>query len=197
MEDQKETVQQAELLEFFKALSSAERLKVVGLLAVESLTPAQIAERLHWPLRETLQHVGYLAHIGFISADAVDPLNQRGKGCYRLDTDWLQQTSRRLLANSQPRLSKEDFEGEDYDRKILKDYMTPAGQLRSIPTQARKRTVILHHLLQVFEPGQRYPEKQVNELLRRYHEDTAALRRYMVDAHLMARQDGVYWRVVE
>jgi hypothetical protein len=57
--------------------------------------------------------------------------------------------------------------------------------------------VILRYLLKVFEPGQRYPEKQVNELLRRFHPDTAALRRYLVDEKMLERKDGVYWRVSE
>jgi hypothetical protein len=49
--------------------------------------------------------------------------------------------------------------------------------------------------VKIFEPGQRYPEKQVNELLRRYHDDTASLRRYMVDNQLLARDKGEYWRI--
>jgi hypothetical protein len=51
--------------------------------------------------------------------------------------------------------------------------------------------------VQVFEPGARYPEKQVNEILSRFNEDTARLRRNLVDFKLMARQGGggEYWRV--
>jgi hypothetical protein len=41
----------------------------------------------------------------------------------------------------------------------------------------------------------RYSEKQVNELLARYHHDTAALRRGLVDYRLMTRETGVYWRI--
>lgn len=36
----------------------------------------------------------------------------------------------------------------------------------------------------------------MNEELARYHEDVAALRRYLVDAGLVTRERGIYRRVV-
>lgn len=68
------------------------------------------------------------------------------------------------------------------------------GRLTSIPVQLSKRTIVLDYLAQNFEPGRRYKEKEVNEILARYHEDVAALRRYMVDEGFMEREAGVYWR---
>jgi len=46
-----------------------------------------------------------------------------------------------------------------------------------------------------FEEGKRYPEKEVNQILERYHEDYAQLRRSMIDTCLMKRENGMYWRV--
>jgi hypothetical protein len=50
--------------------------------------------------------------------------------------------------------------------------------------------------LKDFEPGIRYTEKQVNEILAHYNEDTAFLRRSLVEYKLMDRQGGggEYWR---
>jgi hypothetical protein len=45
-----------------------------------------------------------------------------------------------------------------------------------------------------FAEDRAYPEREVNELLSRYHEDVAALRRYMVGAGLMTRAGGEYRR---
>jgi hypothetical protein len=39
-----------------------------------------------------------------------------------------------------------------------------------------------------------YPERQVNEILQEVDPDTAMLRRYLVDAGLMQRDQGIYWR---
>ena len=50
-----------------------------------------------------------------------------------------------------------------------------------VPAARGKRQVVLDHLAGLFEPGRRYPEPEVNELLGRYHPDYALLRRYLVD----------------
>jgi hypothetical protein len=55
--------------------------------------------------------------------------------------------------------------------------------------------VVLDWLAQDFEPGRRYTERMVNLILGRRHPDTAALRRYLVDHELLAREAGEYWRI--
>ena len=36
--------------------------------------------------------------------------------------------------------------------------------------------------------------EEVNDILRAFHPDTAALRRYLVDDEFLERRDAVYWR---
>lgn len=69
------------------------------------------------------------------------------------------------------------------------------GRLVIIPTKRSKLRSVLEHLSQDFEPGRTYPEAEVNEILERYHDDYAALRRYLVDEGFMTREAGVYWRI--
>ena len=68
------------------------------------------------------------------------------------------------------------------------------GRIVTMPTKRAKRLVVLDHVAQSFEPGRRYPETEVNEVLRTFHEDVAALRRYLVEEEFMTREAGVYWR---
>ncbi|MEY2571722.1 MAG: hypothetical protein QOE63_2072 [Acidimicrobiaceae bacterium] len=68
------------------------------------------------------------------------------------------------------------------------------GRLLSIPTAHAKRLVLLDLLAQDFELGHRYPEREVNAILRRWHDDTAALRRYLVDDGFLERKASEYWR---
>ena len=68
------------------------------------------------------------------------------------------------------------------------------GRLLSIPTARAKRLVVLDVIAQEFEPGQRYSESMVNLVLGRWHADTAALRRYLVDEGFLDRADRQYWR---
>ena len=68
------------------------------------------------------------------------------------------------------------------------------GRLQSIPATRSKRLVVLDLLAQEFEPGQHYSESVVNLMLGRWHPDTAALRRYLVDEGFLDRAQGQYWR---
>ncbi len=77
--------------------------------------------------------------------------------------------------------------------KVLRTYLG-GGRLRTMPRPGAKRRIVLDYLATLFEPGVRYPEVQVNALLREYHNDVAALRRYLVDEGLLTREGGVYWR---
>ena len=77
---------------------------------------------------------------------------------------------------------------------VLRAFVAEDGSLKSIPTKIRKRLVILDHVAQEFEPGERYDETAVNNILRPRHPDVAALRRYLVEEGFLDRADGVYWR---
>lgn len=79
------------------------------------------------------------------------------------------------------------------EAKVLRAFVRD-GRLLSIPTARMKRLVVLDRLAQEFEPGRRYPEPTVNLVLGRWHADTAALRRYLVDEGFLDRADGQYWR---
>jgi hypothetical protein len=78
--------------------------------------------------------------------------------------------------------------------KVIRAFVKD-GRLVSMPTTRSKRLVVLDLLAQSFEPGRRFSEKQVNDMLRPWHDDVAALRRYLVDDGLLAREGGEYWRI--
>ncbi len=175
---------QDELLKFMKSLADAERLKIAGLLGVEALTTDQVAERLGMKPNEVERHLEQLTAAGLARKDG---------SAYRLDSQSLEKLTRQVLAQSRPPAPK--YEGDEFEVKTLRAYLSRDGTLKSIPNQHKKLMVILSHLVRNFEPGKQYPEAQVNQTLRRFHEDTAALRRYMVDNGLLKREKGIYWRV--
>jgi hypothetical protein len=81
-----------------------------------------------------------------------------------------------------------------YDAKVLRAFFRD-GRLVSIPAQEKKRGAILRYLLdRCFAEDRAYPEREVNERLGEFHEDVAALRRYLVVAGLMTRAGGEYRR---
>jgi hypothetical protein len=95
-----------------------------------------------------------------------------------------------------PGLSQ-DVEGDAFERKVMKAFVDSEGRISAFPAQEKKQLVLLRYVLNAFEPGKRYTEKEVNEILLRYNEDTASLRRELVEYKMMAREGGggVYWRL--
>jgi hypothetical protein len=174
---------QEELLKFMQSLADADRLKIAGLLGVEALTPAQVSERLGMDLAEVTRQLEQLAAAGLAHMEGT---------AYRLDSQALEKLTRQVLARSHP--PAPEYEGDEFEVKTLRAYLSRDGTLKAIPTQHKKLMVILAYLAKNFEPGGKYPESQVNQTLRKYHEDTAALRRYMVDNGLLRREKGIYWR---
>jgi hypothetical protein len=76
---------------------------------------------------------------------------------------------------------------------MLRDYMAE-GRLKSIPGPWKKREAVLRYLVERFEPGRRYSEREVNAILGQVHEDYATLRRTLVDSRRLARERDIYWR---
>ncbi|HND49640.1 MAG TPA: DUF2087 domain-containing protein, partial [Anaerolineales bacterium] len=104
--------------------------------------------------------------------------------------------SRSLFSQDKMTASVADVDVDAYDRKVIGDYTRKDGSLKTIPAQRKKLDAVLRHIVKAFKVGKRYSEKQVNEILSTYHDDTASLRRELVGAKLMQREGGggEYWR---
>ena len=176
-----------EMLDFVKALSHTDRLKIVGLLSHKPLRAAEIAEAMNLPLQDVIKHLFHLEH-GNIVLRSVD-------GLYSFDNEGLENLSRHQLEGTRPAYLPDSMMKEDA-RKVLVGHLNADGSIKQIPSQAGRKKVVLEYVINAFEPDKTYTEREVNLLLARFHKDTASLRRYLVDAALLARErDGSkYWR---
>jgi hypothetical protein len=69
------------------------------------------------------------------------------------------------------------------------------GRITAVPAKLARRRLLLNEVAQAFEPGRRYPERAVDEILKSVFDDHCALRRYLVDEAFLSRTaGGVYWR---
>ncbi len=177
-----------QLLSFFKALADANRLKIVGLLSQHPYTVEQLAALLNLRPPTISHHLRMLSEAGLVSARAESYYNM-----YQLETGTLEQIASHLVKQDRLPSMAAEVDLEAYDRLVLRNLLLPNGKLKVIPAQRKKREVVLKHILKSFEPGAHYTEKQVNDILSRFHEDTATLRREMIVYKLMKRAEGEYW----
>ncbi len=179
--------EQPEMLSFVKAMVSAERLRIIGVLVRGRATQSEIAEQLHLPMRDVFNHLSFLVHVGVV---------HETDGVYDLDAKAVEALARGQLGGKREAFVPPADKQEDA-RKVLKNYLNADGSLKQIPPRGNKLLVVLNFIVDAFAFDTDYTEKEVNTILRRFHVDTASLRRYLVDNGLMGREsDGTrYWRV--
>lgn len=179
------------LLHFFKALADEKRLKLLGILATREYSVEELAALLQLKAPTVSHHLTQLKNLGLVEMRA-----DKNTHFYRLDAENLRQMSKGLLSSEKmvELVPMEEMETGAWERKVLRDFFDGL-QLKEIPASRKKRSVILRSLARLFEPGTRYSEAQVNEILQRHHPDASTLRREMIGEHLLAREQGVYWRI--
>ena len=175
-----------EMLDFVKAMSNPDRLRIIGLLSQESATRTEIAARLNLSAKDSLTHLGFLEYVGAVT---------QTDGVFTLNDDKLAVLARGKFTEERPSFTPPDGL-DDKSKKVLKAYLNSDGSIRQIPAPP-KLQIILNYLIQFFEINTNYTEKEVNVILRRFNEDTAGLRRDLVDAKMLGRESNGsrYWRI--
>ena len=162
-------------------LADADRLKVFGALALAPATADDVATRTGLPLRTVLAALTKL---------------EAGDAVRCLDDQWSVDTGSLRRHAQEEAITSEGYEEEGLgprEAAVLRAFLRD-GRLVSIPSVRSKRLVVLYHIAKVFDVGVRYPESEVDVLVRAFHDDYAALRRYLVDEAFLSREAGVYWR---
>ena len=78
----------------------------------------------------------------------------------------------------------------------IDQFFNPDGTLISIPVKSAKKIAVLHHIAQDLSPTTKYPEKELNAIIAKYHDDTAAIRRHMIEYGILERDsESVYWLI--
>jgi hypothetical protein len=152
----------ARIVTALRALAEPNRLRAVAAIAERPRTGTELCELLDLGPPTVSHHMSRLEAAGIVR---VTREGQRRR--YTLDRGVMQQ-----LASSR-------IEGRG---------SRPAG----IPRRRKKRVAVVQQLLEGFEPGREYSERDVNEILGKAHEDVATLRRELVGYGFMTRSSGTY-----
>jgi hypothetical protein len=169
-------------------LAEPDRLKALAAVALGAITLDAVAERAGLEPRAAARALNRLVAGGLL---------QRAPGSrYDVRVEVLQAVARRPPADR--------AEGGQVASDVVGRFLRGDRHV-AIPASRRKRLAVLDHLAGLFEPGRRYREREVNEILRAWHPDYAMLRRYLVDEGFLDRADApapsgkrsdkVYWRV--
>lgn len=157
------------------------RLAVLGAAAVAVVDTDRIAHGLGVPQKRVQREIGSLVEAGLLTRSL------------RLDRDALMEIARALPSDAPPDEGLLDDGWTAEEATVLGRFFS-GSRLTTIPASHGKRRLVLERLVQEFEPGVRYAEREVDSTLQMFHPDYVSLRRYMVDEGFLTRAEGVYWR---
>lgn len=179
------------LLAFFKVMANESRLKLVGLLAQREHSVEEIATLLKLKEPTVSHHLAKLKQLKL-----VEMRQDKNTHFYKLNQEALQSMSKAMFTPEQIAGLTADVDADAWEAKILRSYFKE-GRLRELPASRKKRWVVLKRLVNQFDQGRRYAEKELNAVLKQFHADVATLRREFIGYNMMQREKGQYWRMPE
>jgi hypothetical protein len=162
-------------------LGNEERLRVVAAIALGARTVDDVARRGGLEPADVRRSLPRLIAAGVVE--------QR-------DGLQVNVTPFRDAARDRPPRQRELPDATPEQARVLWNFVED-GRLRALPVRAAQRRVVLEYLAGRFDTGVEYVEADVNELLSRFHDDYASLRRHLVDERLLTRDAGVYRRAAD
>ena len=148
----KEPVPIDERVLLLKTIADETRLRILGLIATEPRTGKQLAEALDLTAPTISHHMRRLTTAGIVSEE-----RDAQRHVYSLNTQLL--GALRTADQGEASQPPADDRG-----RVLRNFFKN-GKLVSIPAARKQRVIVLQYLLEQFEPGRTYPEREVNELL--------------------------------
>ncbi|HMT21114.1 MAG TPA: metalloregulator ArsR/SmtB family transcription factor [Promineifilum sp.] len=176
-----------QLLRFFQVFSNESRLKLIGHLANGEKSVGELAELLNLKEPTVSHHLAELKDIGLVSVRAEGTMR-----IYGLNGKALEAMSKDIFARSNLAALVKSSEMTE-EEKILRAWVRD-GRITGIPTQEKKKQVLIRWLAGQIDPNRRWTEREFSEWLTQFNEDYATLRRYLVDGGYMVRANGIYWR---
>src|SRR5574340_490792 len=171
-----------------RALADPTRIRILGLLTERSMYGQELAKVLDVKPPTVSHHMEPLVNAGLVRVR-----KENNYHYYELDSSGLEQLDESIQHIAHMFLSSKPLPPKsDEKARVIASFMKD-GRLVSIPAQYKKRRYVMEELARSFEWGRLYDEKEVNAILKTFHDDVASLRREFIDQRIMMREGGRYW----
>lgn len=177
------------LVSFYKTIGDPTRLKIIMLLKEGPLHGLAIAGKLGLTAPTISHHLSKLKEINLVY-----PRREKNSLYYYLNQKVIKHHGEVLLSMTEERKGDKDTmeKIQKEKQKVLKNFFTNDGTLINIPAQRKKKLFVFEHLMEGLKPGVKYEEREINEYIKKFHEDYATIRREFIINHYMYRENGIY-----
>ncbi|MBD1380356.1 DUF2087 domain-containing protein [Metabacillus arenae] len=181
-------MQLSRLVKFHKMMGDPTRIRILALLAKGPKHGQALAGILGLTPPTITHHLNKLKELAIVRQK-----REKNTVYYYLDVaafHHLSEASIAVIFEKESSVMKGSKEMEH--QKVVLNYLTKDGKLKTIPSQRKKKLIILFHLANGLEAGKKYEEKEINKYIKNYHEDFATIRREFIMNHIMYRENGIY-----
>lgn len=178
-----------EAIALFKCLADKSRLQILKSLLIEDMYVERLAERLGISAPTVSFHLKKLADAGLVSAH-----KSQYYMMYSLNRAVFETSIMDILREKSDEAELQSRRENEYRQKVL-DTFFEYGKLKAIPAQRKKERIVLEHIVQAFEYGRIYTEREVNIIIADFHDDFCTIRRDMIGEKLMERDREGYRRI--
>jgi len=174
-----------ENLELLKLLADETRLAILNILLKEDSYVEKMACELSLTPATICYHLKKMEAAGVVNCS-----RSQFYMIYSLNRDIFDKPLYELIKQDEPILDTE----EKYKKEVLSHFFK-YGRLIQLPTQRKKREIVLAEILNQFDFEREYDEKEVNEIILAYHDDFCTIRRELIAFGMMTRHHETYKRV--
>ena len=176
-----------ESITFSKALADKSRVMLMNALLDKPQYVEELSERLALSASTVSFHLKKLEQ-----ANLAHHVKEQYYVIYHANREALNITLGDLLAVHDVKKNAQEERLQQYRRNVMRAFFRD-GRLERLPAQQKKRRIILEELVKLFEAGRTYREQDVNDAIEVYYDDYCTIRREMIDAGLLQRENGQYW----
>ena len=177
-------------LKLFKGLADRSRLQILKSLLEEDMYVERLAQRLELTPATVSFHLKKL-----MDAGAVSSRREQYYTMYSINKEVFQCRILDILGEKSSDAQRQQEREARYRQRVL-DSFFEYGRLKAIPAQRKKERLCLEEIAKELELGRPYPERELNQVLLRFHQDYCTLRRDMISEGILCREEGLYTRLV-
>ena len=177
-------------LKLFKGLADRPRLQILKSLLEEDMYVERLAQRLELTPATVSFHLKKL-----MDAGAVSSRREQYYTMYSINKEVFQCRILDILGEKSSDAQRQQEREARYRQRVL-DSFFEYGRLKAIPAQRKKERICLEEIAKELELGRPYPERELNQVLLRFHQDYCTLRRDMISEGIHRREEGLYTRLV-
>lgn len=185
-------MQLEKLVNFHKALADPNRIRILHLLSGGEMNGQTLADKLGITPATVTHHAAKLREVGIV-------MERRDKNAiyFSLHDYMLQAHSTALLdfiyrGKEVAAVETTTDKNNKLRDAVLRNFFAKDGSLKQIPSQLKKKLIVLEHMVEQLDNGKKYTEKQINAFIQKFHPDFATIRREFIMHQYLYREQEIY-----